>query len=67
MRPNDVALHAAPDTDTATPEGFDPQQFPILAAHFFGVDPIANPDIVFAVGADTFPPAPLRRTAGGAT
>ena len=60
-------FHNREPRHVACPSGLDPQQFPILAAHFFGVDPIANPDIVFAVGADTFPPAPLRRTAGGST
>ena len=62
-----VALQSFSDTNPSPPPGFDPQQFPVLAAHFFGVDPIANPDIVYAVGADSFPPAPLRRTAGGST
>ena len=51
----------------ACPSGFNPQQFPILAVHYFGAAPIANPDIVYEVTADSFPPAPLRRTAGGST
>ena len=37
-----VALQSFPDTNASPPPGFDPQQFPILAAHYFGVDPIAN-------------------------
>ena len=47
-------------TGPIAPPGFDPKEYPILAAHWFGIVPHAlDPRVIRILGADRFPTTPV--------
>lgn len=56
-----IASGATPsDRAIPIPEDFDSERFPILAAHWFGIEPrTLDPKVIHSLSADRFPTTPV--------